>query len=320
MLTEAIIKANQVLANLTPEQVMAIAALSKNDEDSVIANKYGEIYGGIDTVIEKVTGEKKPSGTKTTDWAETNLAKLKAKADKAGDTAELDKLRAELAQAKEDAKNSSGDKTLKAEVERLTKEVADEKKRVSDLQANQSKTQVEWEAKLKVEQDKMIDLRIDNEANAALAGLKFKDEKLIPKDLREIAIKAAKAKVLADGKADWIDDGNGGQRLVFRDANGQVRNNPENKLNPFTFGELLTKELSAVIDTGHHQPGAGTKPGQSGGGGTPATDVTGAKSLVEADDIFTRNWFAQGKAKSDPDYNKEWQKMRDTLPKELPMQ
>lgn len=321
MLTEAVIKANATLANLTPEQIAAITTLSQNDENQVIASKYGELYGQFDEIVKEVIGEAKPQGKKTTEWVKENISSLKTKADKAGDNTELEKLKGELAQAKEDLKNNAGDKNLKADVDRLTKEINDEKQRVKDLQANITKTQQEWEVKVKAEQEKMTSLKIDNEANAALAGLKFKDEKLIPSDLRQIAIEAAKAKILAENKADWIDDGKGGQRLVFRDANGQVKNNPENALNPFTFGELLSKELTAVLDAGHKQNGAGTTPPKGqGGNGSFAVDTSGAKSIVEADEIFTTQWFAQGKSKSDPEYNTKWQEMRKSLPADLPMQ
>lgn len=322
MLTEALIKANPTLANLTPEQIAAITTLSQNDENQVIASKYGELYGQFDEIVKEITGEAKPQGKKTTEWVKENFSTLKTKADKAGDTTELETLKTELAKAKEDLKNNAGDKNLKADVERLTKEITDEKQRVKELREAAAKTQSEWEEKVKAEQGKLISLRIDNEANAALAGMKFKDEKLIPANLRQIAIEAAKTKILAEGKADWIDDGKGGQRLVFRDANGQVRNNPENALNPFTFGELLSKELTAVLDGGHKQTGAGTKSDQGGGsgGGTFNFDVNGAKSIVEADELFTRAWLAQGKPKSDPEYNTKWQEMRKSLPADLPMQ
>jgi hypothetical protein len=321
MLTESTLKANSVLATLTPEQISAITTLSQNDENQVIAGKYGEIYGGIDIVIEEITGEKKPQGVKTTDWTKTKLSDLKAKADKSGDNTELDKLKTELAQAKEDAKNNSGDKTLKAEVDRLTKEVADERQRVKDLQENSTKTVKEWEEKVTAKDVEMINLKLDNEANAALAGMKFKDEKIIPSDLRQIAINAAKAKILAENKADWIDDGNGGKRLVFRDANGQVRNNPENKLEPFNFGELLSKELSAVVDNGHQQQGGGTKPPTGGGGGTTAkADFSGVKSKTEATDRFNQHWMkVVGKPMTDPDYNKEYQEAFKELPADLPL-
>lgn len=322
MLTESVLKANSTLATLTPEQVAAITTLSQNDENQVIANKYGELYGHFDTIVKEITGEEKPAGTKTTDWVKGKFTALKAKADEAGDSTELDKLKGELEQAKKDLKENAGDKALKAEVDKLAKEVADERQRVKDLQENSTKTVKEWEEKVTAKEAEMIGLKLDNEANAALAGMKFKDEKIIPKDLRQIAIDAAKTKILAENKADWIDDGKGGKRLVFRDANGQVRNNPENRLEPFNFGELLSKELSVVIDSGHQQPGTGTKPPQGqGGGGTGAkVDLSGVKSKSEANQRFNQHWMkVEGKPMTHPDYNKEYQEAFKELPADLPL-
>lgn len=50
-LTIDVLRANAALAGLTDEQLTAITTLSVNDENSVIAKKTGEIYGGLDTDI-----------------------------------------------------------------------------------------------------------------------------------------------------------------------------------------------------------------------------------------------------------------------------
>ena len=44
-LTVEVLKANSVLAGLSDEQLAAITTLSANDENSVIAQKTGKIYG-----------------------------------------------------------------------------------------------------------------------------------------------------------------------------------------------------------------------------------------------------------------------------------
>ena len=51
MLTREILIANAALSGLTDEQISAITTLSANDENSVIAKKTGEIYGGLDADI-----------------------------------------------------------------------------------------------------------------------------------------------------------------------------------------------------------------------------------------------------------------------------
>ena len=50
-LTSEILRANAATAGLTDEQVSAIVTMSRNDEDSVIGQKTGEIYGGLDADI-----------------------------------------------------------------------------------------------------------------------------------------------------------------------------------------------------------------------------------------------------------------------------
>ena len=57
MLTREILVANAALAGLTDEQIAAITTLSANDENSVIAKKTGEIYGGLDADIFVVGGQ-----------------------------------------------------------------------------------------------------------------------------------------------------------------------------------------------------------------------------------------------------------------------
>jgi gas vesicle protein len=321
MLTEAILKQNAVLDGLTPEQIAAITTLSQNDEGQIIANKYGELYGSFDNLVKEVVGVEKEKGQKTTEFVKAQLLALKEKAEKAGDNTELEKMKSELEQARKDLKDNAGDRMLKGEVERLAKEVADEKQRVKDLQQSINTTTQEWEKKVMAEQEKLQRLKIDNEANKALSGIKFKDEKLIPAQLREIAIEAAKAKVLSENKVDWVDDGRGGQVQVFRDKTGQIRNNPDNLLQPFTFAELLAKELTHVIDTGHHQAGAGTKDGkgQAGKGGM-SLDFTGVRTKTEAGDRFNQHWLkVVGKTMTDPDYNKEYQAAMKELPANLPL-
>lgn len=319
MLTKELLKANTALAGLTDDQIAVITTLSQNDENTVIANKTGEWAQNIERDVLESSGIEKKAGEKYFDYVKRVNTELKSKV---GDNAELDKLKTELEQARKDLKENAGDKSLKAEVERLTKEVSDEKQRVKDLQENQGKSTKDWEEKLSKKDAEILSIKIDNEANAALAGLKFKDEKLIPKELRDVAIAAAKTKVLAENKPDWIDDGKGGHVLVFRDDKGQVRNNPENKLNPFSFGELLTKELSSIIDIGRQQNGGGTTPlkGQGGGGVTVGADVSQARTKVEADSIFNKAWFAnQALPTSSAEYQTAYKAMRETLPADLPL-
>ena len=69
MLTREILIANAALAGLTDEQIAAITTLSANDENSVIAKKTGEIYGGLDADILAASGIAKNGTEKTFDYA-----------------------------------------------------------------------------------------------------------------------------------------------------------------------------------------------------------------------------------------------------------
>ena len=44
MLTKETLIANEALAGLTDEQITAITTLSQNDENTVIGQKFGEVY------------------------------------------------------------------------------------------------------------------------------------------------------------------------------------------------------------------------------------------------------------------------------------
>ena len=82
-LTVEVLKANSVLAGLSDEQLAAITTLSANDENSVIAQKTGKIYGDLDADILSVTGIAKNGTEKTYDYAKRVLGEFKTKAESA---------------------------------------------------------------------------------------------------------------------------------------------------------------------------------------------------------------------------------------------
>lgn len=316
-MTIDILKTN--VPGITDEQAAAIMTLVKNNENEVIAAKVADIAANIEKDVLESTGIEKVQGEKYYDYLKRAGKHLKELT--GTNTGELSKLKKELDEAKTQLKDNAGDKALKAEVDNLQKALNDEKARIAELRALSKKAEEEHKAALAAEQQKLFDMRIDSEANAALAGMKFKPDDIIPATLRQIAINAAKI-AIKQNKPDWIDDGQGGQRLVFRNEAGQIMNNPNNSLNPYTIGELLEKQLEAILDKGKQQTGAGTHSGngQAGKGASGASfDLSGARSRSEADDLFTKAWFASGRTKSDPDYSKEWSKSMATLPKDLPL-
>lgn len=292
MLKSEVIKANAVLASLTDAQIAAIETLSKNDEDTVIGSKVGEIHREYDKTILASTGVARNGDEKSYDYLARAAKDLKTKADAVEDlngqirTLGADKTRLEkaIADGSADAETVKQLKQVKAELDQT-------KSQFTELQTKHTEAEKTHGAKL-------FELQVGFELNQASAGVKFKPE--LPATVTGVIMQNAISKLQSAYKPDYIDDGKGGQRLVFRNEAGAVMNNPENQLNPFTASELLNKELKlmGVIDEGRKQPGAGTNPPASGTptGGT-TIDLSGARTKVEATTIATNALMAQGLTK-----------------------
>ncbi len=312
MLTKELIQKNEALKGLTEEQVAAIAELSKNDEAEVIGNKVAEIHGQYDADIESVTGQKKPADRKTYAFLKEVLAGLKSKAEEGPKALqeEVEKLKAQNAGLEKKIKEGRADDHLKDKVSTLEKEKGDLEGRIGDLQKELERKGAEWKAKLAEKEAALAGKDIEFQFANDLAGMKFKDEKFIPLPVRQTYIAAAKTNILSRYDTEYIDDGRGGSRLVFRDKKtGKVMNNPENQLNPFTSAELLKKELEPVLDTGRQQNGAGT-----GGNGAPADlilSIAGARNQREAQAAIDAHLLAKGLEKGTPAWMAESKKIRE---------
>lgn len=304
MLTADILKASPVLAAITEEQIAAITELSKNDENAVIARKLGEVHGQYDRDIKEATGIEKPAGVKTYDWMKsTILPKVK----------EVTELETKLATAKTDyealelkLKDGKVDEAIK---QKLT----DAETLVTTLKGQLETAATEHKTALEKLQNTNADILVNNEFDKALAGQKFKDENIISKQVRDSFINNAKSAIKAEFKTDWIDDGNGGKQLVFRNAEGEIHRNKDNGLNPFTAQELFMSKIGDVLEVGKKQAGAGTGAGAAGGaGGAGATlDLSGAKTQVEADEIATKYLMDKGVARGTDGFQTEFTKIRD---------
>ena len=125
-------------------------------------------------------------------------------------------------------------------------------------------------------------------------------------------LNSAKSEVLSKGTPDFIDDGQGGKKLVIRGADGNILNNPKNNLNPYTMQELVMEtSLKDVIDTGRQQRGGGTGQFGSGSGGTGGTlDLSSAKSQVEADKAIEAHLLASGLTRDSQEFAKQSLQLR----------
>ena len=96
-LTTELLKGNAATAGLSDEQINAVVEMSKNDETTVIGQKTGEIYGGLDADILAASGIAKNGTEKTYDYAKRVIGEIKAQA---GNATELQNQISELTKEK----------------------------------------------------------------------------------------------------------------------------------------------------------------------------------------------------------------------------
>ena len=288
-LTSEVLKANAVLAGLTDEQIQAITTLSQNDENTVIAQKTGKIYGDLDADILAATGIAKNGTEKTYDYAKRVLSEFKTKAEGAnGLTAQIESLTKEKARLEKAIADGATD----AETAKALKQAKADLTAVQ-TQFNDLKTKYD-EAEQKY-QNELFGVRIESALQTAVAGIKFKPE--LPESATKVLLSQAIDKIKAMNP-EYIDDGKGSKVLAFKDETGALMRNPNNQLNPYTPADLLTRELETmgIIDKGRQAAGGGTgTPGGNGGsGGGGAISISGAKTRVEAYDAITQSLQGQG--------------------------
>lgn len=286
-LTKELITQQSALSSLTDEQINAITTLSANDEDSVIGKRIGEIYRNMDDTIAKALNIPRNGDEKTYNYLSRAASAFAEKyADYDTIKTSLENEKQENARLNRLVKDGAADKELQTKYDQLSAELASTKQTYSQLQSQFADAQKKHMAE-------MLSLQIDNDLKGALAGLKFKAN--LPKTavdaLTQTAIAAVKGM-----NPDYITSPEG-QRLVFRDKDGGVLNNPQNQLNPYTASELLTQQLKSlgVLDEGRKQTGTGTNnnlpnPSQQ----TFSADLSNAKSRQEADEIITRALMDRG--------------------------
>lgn len=285
-LTTELINGNAVLNALTDEQKAIIIEMSRNDEASVIGQKTGEIYGGLDADILAASGIAKNGTEKTYDYAKRVIGEIKEKAGKLDESLkQIDALSAEKARLEKVIADGGADAETKRQLTQAQTDLASVTKSFTDLKA-QYDEQKEKHVK------ELFGIKLDSEFSRATSGLKFRAD--IPQNVTDVIVSQAIAKVKGM-YPEYIDDGKGGKILAFKDAeNGAIMRNPEKNLNPYTASELVEKELKTmgVLESGRKQNGAGTKP--QGGNGSGSIDIAGARTQEEAYEAIASSLMAQG--------------------------
>jgi len=314
-LTTELLNANAALSGLTDEQKSAIVEMSNNDENTVIAKKTGEIYGGLDADILAASGIAKNGTEKTFDYAKRVIGEIKGQAGNAAQlqtqiselTKEKARLEKVIADGGADAETKKALAQAKADLANVTKEFTDLKTKYDNAEAEHTKA--------------LFMTKLDSEFAKATAGIKFKAD--LPASVQSVLLTQAIEKVKGMNP-EYIDDGNNGKILAFME-NGAVMRNANNNLRPFTASELVARELKTmgVLDEGRQQTGAGSQGGQGGSGGGDGTfDISGARTQDEVTELITKQLMSQGlingsKAFEDAK-NKIWKDNIDVI-KKLPI-
>ena len=290
MITADILKANEQLAKLTDEQIASIVTLSTNDVNAEIGKKIGELYRQLDTTIDTSTGIARNGDEKTYNYLERAIKELK------GGMPNVDEMKGKIKTLTEEktrleALISEGSKDT--ETAKLLNQAKAELKSTKDLYIG---LQTKLDEQAKTHKTELFGLRVENELTNALNGLKFKAE--IPANVTKTFVNAAISKVKGLNP-DYVEDVNGGKRLVFRDANGVAISNPTN-LAPYTAAELLGNELKDIIAI-KGAKGTGT---QVDGGGSNNDTVTigNARTQQEAMTIISKSLCAQGLTAGSKEY------------------
>lgn len=304
MLTIEMLSQNPALAGLSDAQRAAIAEMSKNDEATVIGTRIGALHGQYDTDILTVSGITKNAGEKSYDYAKRVISDFKSKVEAAKNAqAQLDAANKKVEDLQKKIESNAGDEALRQQLK-------DAKAQVGQLQTQLKASEDSYKQKTAELEGKIKSTHVDYAFAAATAGFKFKDG--ITESVQKVLLNSAKAEVLAKGTPDFVDDGQGGQKLVFRGTDGNILNNAKNNLNPYTAEELLMEtSIKDVIDTGRQQTGGGTKGGNGGNGRGTSLDLTGVKTQVEADKAIETYLLSTGLTRDSSAFSQQSMQLRN---------
>jgi len=297
-LTNELLKANEVLASLTDEQLTAIITLSTNDEASVIGKHTGEIYRKMDESISSITGIPRNGDEKTYLYLERATTGLKENAAKVTEfQTQVDTLTKEKVRLEKVISDGAGDAETKKQ---LNQAIAD----LTNVTTQYNTLKEQHDTVVKGHESELFNVRVQNDLTSAVSGFSFKQD--LPESVTKVMLNQAVEKIKGM-KPEYIDNGQGGKVLVFKDESGAVMRNPDDKLNPYTAESLIKKELTAfgILET-KPGAGAGTNPGANGGqDGQGAMVVSSAKTQVEANKIIHDSLVSKGLTLGSDQYQTE---------------
>lgn len=302
-LTSETLRGNAELSGLNDQQIAAIVQMSQNDENDVIGRRIGEVYRTMDETITSVTGVKRDGDEKTYNYLKRAATELKQKADGASKyTEEIATLKTEKTRL-EGLVAKGGNEETQKQLAQANADLENVQKEYASLKKQSEKQKAEYETQI-------FGVRVDNEINNSLGGIKFKTE--LPESVTKVLLQQAVDKVKSFNP-QFIDDGKGGKVLGFHNADNSVMRNAATNLQPFTARELVERELETLgVLAGKAAPGAGTQAPPAGGSGSGSgvvVDVSAARTRKEFTEIATQTLLQQGKTVGSKEFDEAMQEI-----------
>ena len=252
-----------------------------------IDKRLGDVHKKYDDDLFQITGRRKATDQRTFDFMKGEYQTL------IDSQEELKGKYAELEKAAGDGTGAESLRLAKSELEAV------QKKHVKAVD--------EWKSKYEAKEKEGVSMRINNEFDRSMTGLKFKDAAIIPEDVRSAMIANAKAEL--SSSASFIDG-----KLVFLDSGGDIVR--DDNLNALTAKDVLTDKLKSIIDAGRKQPGVDIKEPEieKDADGKIIVNITLPDSVVTNADL-TNHLLSLGMKSGSPEYRAAFAKYIDKVKK-----
>lgn len=297
MLSKELIQSN--ISELSEEQVSQVVELANNTFNKELQSKIDEVRGSTFGLVDEVLkefGYPKQNGkttehlknvlttldeAKMTDDIKTKMSSLEAKSKE---------LESQLKNANPDFSKKEKDYTDKINL--LQEALNEQKEKFESLETNHKKDV----------------LRL----NIVQKMPKIKED--IGEKTKELHVNTAIDQILE--LADFDED----NKIIFRDAEGKIMYNPENKNNPYSVEDMFSKNdyFKEIMHTDSNKKGLGLNDLDNKNKFTPS--ISGAKTQLEADSAIEKMVISKGILKTDSNYSQEFDKIRsENKVNELPM-
>lgn len=288
MLSNELVKSN--VSDLSDEQVSQVVELANNtfkkELDSKIDEVRGSTFGLVDEVV-KEFGYPRQSG-KTTEHLKNVLTIL-------NEAKMTDDIKTKLSSLEQ--KNKDLETQLKSSNPDFSKKEKDYLDKITLLEGALS----EQKDSLSKEQQKykkdILKLQIVNKMP------KVRED--IGEKTKELHVNTAVNQILES--ADFDDNDN----IIFRDSEGKIMYNPDNKNKPYSIQDMFAKNdyFKEIMHTDSGKKGLGLDNLDNKNKYIPS--ISGAKTQLEADSIIEKTLLAKGISKTDSNYQIEFDKIRN---------